>query len=172
MRHPIQLPNYMACLVEFYSSLTLFYTQMSFKILKFSNRPLVFFPSNLLYRWLQWWHGISCVRLAFLLKPPFNQILAKLILCGWNVWFFKYSLFVCYHVYFLTPLPDCIVSTEWYMYIIFSAGHALPAEFGPEPTEGSHKSHASPVLPHPGHLVPSLLTTCQTTCPVKVWHIF
>jgi hypothetical protein len=57
------------------------------------------------------------------------------------------------------------------MYIIFSAGHALPAEFGPEPTEGSHKSHASPVLPHPGHLVPSLLTTCQTTCPVKVWHM-
>jgi phosphate starvation-inducible membrane PsiE len=38
-----------------------------------------------------------------------------------------------------TALPDCIVSTECYMYIIFSAGHVLPAGFGPEPTEGSHK---------------------------------
>jgi hypothetical protein len=45
MRHPIQLLNYMRCLME---SLTLFYTKMSFKILKFSNRPSVFFPSNLL----------------------------------------------------------------------------------------------------------------------------
>jgi hypothetical protein len=26
MRHPIQLPNYMGCLMEFYESLTLFYT--------------------------------------------------------------------------------------------------------------------------------------------------
>jgi hypothetical protein len=34
MRHPIQLPNYMGCLMEFYSSLALFYTKMSFKILK------------------------------------------------------------------------------------------------------------------------------------------
>jgi hypothetical protein len=34
---------------------------------------------------------------------------------------------------------------------IISAGHTLPAEFGPEPTEGSYKSHASP-LPHPGGL--------------------
>jgi hypothetical protein len=37
-------------------------------------------------------------------------------------------------------LPDCIVSTESYMHNIISAGHTLPAEFGPEPTEGSHKS--------------------------------
>jgi hypothetical protein len=29
----------MGCLMEFYTSLTLFYTKMSFKILKFSNRP-------------------------------------------------------------------------------------------------------------------------------------
>jgi hypothetical protein len=34
------------------------------------------------------------------------------------------------------------------MHIIISAGHTLPAEFGPEPTEGSYNSHASP-LPHP-----------------------
>jgi hypothetical protein len=39
MRHPIQLPNYMGCLMEIYTSLTLFYSRMSFKILKFSNRP-------------------------------------------------------------------------------------------------------------------------------------
>jgi hypothetical protein len=44
----LKLPNYMGCLMEFYTSLTLFYMKMSFKILKFSNRPLVFFPSNLL----------------------------------------------------------------------------------------------------------------------------
>jgi hypothetical protein len=35
------------CLMEFYTSLTLFYTKISFKNLKFSNRPSVFFPSNL-----------------------------------------------------------------------------------------------------------------------------
>jgi hypothetical protein len=29
------------------------------------------------------------------------------------------------------------------MNVIISAGHTLPAEFGPEPTEGSYKSHAS-----------------------------
>jgi hypothetical protein len=45
----IQLRNYMGCLMEFYTSLTLFYSKMSFKILKFSNRPSFFFPSNLLY---------------------------------------------------------------------------------------------------------------------------
>jgi hypothetical protein len=44
----IQLRNYMGCLMEFYTSLTLFYSKMSFKILKFSNRPSFFFPSNLL----------------------------------------------------------------------------------------------------------------------------
>jgi hypothetical protein len=49
MRHPIQLPNYIGCLMEFYTSLKLFYTTMNFKILKFANRPSVFFPSNLLY---------------------------------------------------------------------------------------------------------------------------
>jgi hypothetical protein len=49
MRHPIQLGNNMGCLMEFYMSLTLFYTKMSFKFLKFSNRPSVFFPSSLLY---------------------------------------------------------------------------------------------------------------------------
>jgi hypothetical protein len=35
--------------MEFYTSLTLFYTKMSFKILKFSNTPSFFFPSNLLF---------------------------------------------------------------------------------------------------------------------------
>jgi hypothetical protein len=30
-----QLPNYMGCLMEFYTSLTQLYTKMSFKILKF-----------------------------------------------------------------------------------------------------------------------------------------
>jgi hypothetical protein len=40
MSHPIQLPKYMGCLVEFYTSLTQFYTKMSFKIL-FSNRPCI-----------------------------------------------------------------------------------------------------------------------------------
>jgi hypothetical protein len=39
MRHPIQSPNYMGSLMEIYTSLTLFYTKISFKILKFSNRP-------------------------------------------------------------------------------------------------------------------------------------
>jgi hypothetical protein len=39
MRQWVQLPNYMGYLMEFYTSLTLFYTKMSFKILKFSNRP-------------------------------------------------------------------------------------------------------------------------------------
>jgi hypothetical protein len=33
----MQLPNYMGCLMEFYTSLTLFYTKMSFQILKFST---------------------------------------------------------------------------------------------------------------------------------------
>jgi hypothetical protein len=46
MRHPIQLPNYMGCLMEFYTSLTLFYAKMKFKILKFSNRPSVFSPEQ------------------------------------------------------------------------------------------------------------------------------
>jgi hypothetical protein len=41
--------NYMECLMEFQESLTLFYTKISFKILKFSVGPTVFFPSNLLY---------------------------------------------------------------------------------------------------------------------------
>jgi hypothetical protein len=31
MRHPIQIPNYMGCLMEFYTSFTLFYTKMSFQ---------------------------------------------------------------------------------------------------------------------------------------------
>jgi hypothetical protein len=34
----LQLPNYMGCLTEFYESFTLFYTKMSFKILKISVR--------------------------------------------------------------------------------------------------------------------------------------
>jgi hypothetical protein len=34
-KQPAQLPNYMGWLMEFYTSLTLFYTKMSFKILKF-----------------------------------------------------------------------------------------------------------------------------------------
>jgi hypothetical protein len=41
--------NYMGCLTEFYDYLTLFYTKISFKILKFPVRPSDFFPSNLLY---------------------------------------------------------------------------------------------------------------------------
>jgi hypothetical protein len=32
----------MGCLMDFYTSLTLFYMKMSFIILKFSNRPSVF----------------------------------------------------------------------------------------------------------------------------------
>jgi hypothetical protein len=39
----------MGRLTEFYESFTLYYTKMSFKILKFSVRPSDFFPSNLLY---------------------------------------------------------------------------------------------------------------------------
>jgi hypothetical protein len=80
----------------------------------------------------------------------------------------NHYLFVCFHayrrdgcpIYFLTH-PHCIISTECYMNVIISAGHTLPAEFRPEPTEGSYKSHASP-LPHPDHLVPLHLITCQT----------
>jgi hypothetical protein len=45
---PHTVAHYMGCLMEFKESLTLFYTKMSFKILKFSNRPSVFFPSKLL----------------------------------------------------------------------------------------------------------------------------
>jgi hypothetical protein len=43
-----------------------------------------------------------------------------------------------------------------------------PVRFGPESNEGSH-SHASPYPPRPK--VQNLLTTCQTSSPVEVWHI-
>jgi hypothetical protein len=41
-RNPAQMTSaYIGCLIEFYVSLTLFDTKMSFKILKFSNRPSI-----------------------------------------------------------------------------------------------------------------------------------
>jgi hypothetical protein len=58
IRHPIQLPNYMGCMPHGILHVflkTLFYTKMSFKILKFSNRPscqsfprAIYFRSRLL----------------------------------------------------------------------------------------------------------------------------
>jgi hypothetical protein len=49
MRYPIYLPNYMGCLIEWYESLTPFYTKMSFKILKFFTSTKGFLPSVQLY---------------------------------------------------------------------------------------------------------------------------
>jgi hypothetical protein len=46
MRHPIQLLNYMGCLIEFYTSLKLFYTKMSFKILKIFQQIISLFPEQ------------------------------------------------------------------------------------------------------------------------------
>jgi hypothetical protein len=40
MRRPIQLPNYMGCLMDFNTSLTLFYTKMSFKILNIFQQTI------------------------------------------------------------------------------------------------------------------------------------
>jgi hypothetical protein len=45
----MSLPNYMGCLMQFYKSLSLYYTEMCFKILNFFQRKSVFLPRNLLY---------------------------------------------------------------------------------------------------------------------------
>jgi hypothetical protein len=41
----MSLPNYMGCLMEFCKSVSLYYTKMCFKILKFFRRKSVFIPS-------------------------------------------------------------------------------------------------------------------------------
>jgi hypothetical protein len=45
----MSLPNYMGCLMKFCKSLSLYYTNMCFKILNFFVRKSVFLISNLLY---------------------------------------------------------------------------------------------------------------------------
>jgi hypothetical protein len=39
----MSLPNYMGCLMQFYKSLLLYYTEMCFEILNFFQRKSVFF---------------------------------------------------------------------------------------------------------------------------------
>jgi hypothetical protein len=45
----MSLPNYMGCLMQFYKSLSLYYTEMCFKILNYFQRKSVFLPRNLLF---------------------------------------------------------------------------------------------------------------------------
>jgi hypothetical protein len=46
MRHPIQLPNYMGCLKEFYTSLTLFLYKQEFQNPQIFQQTISLFPEQ------------------------------------------------------------------------------------------------------------------------------
>jgi hypothetical protein len=62
-----------------------------------------------------------------------------------------------------------IIDTILQVSIIPSTRPHAPVRFRQESNEGSHSSHASPLPPRPK--VKNLLTTCQTSSPVEIWHM-
>jgi hypothetical protein len=69
----------------------------------------------------------------------------------------------------LFPLPHCVLVQNVACYINSSRHSHTLLQVWARIHEGSHSSHASPWPLRPK--VNILLTTCQTYCPVEVWHM-
>jgi hypothetical protein len=98
------LPNYMGCLMQFYKSLSLYYTKMCFKILNFFIRKSVFLRSNLLYIYFLFEGQKGHLPLFTLYTCQFSGDTHKVVLLLWSAipkWFFSpvdgdiFFFFVC-----------------------------------------------------------------------------
>jgi hypothetical protein len=91
------LGNYMGCLMEFYESLTPFYTKMCFKILNFYQRMSVFLSSNLLY----FLHTYLVSNINYQSAKGISNTSAEK-----TKWYFKYQL--------VLQIPIGTSNTNWY----------------------------------------------------------